>query len=65
MKEKEILVISPVGGESIEQIATAPRLDAVEGKTVCEVWNGADRAADKLGSAVIGGREQRRRDHGF
>ena len=37
---KEIEVISPIGDESIEQKAIAPRLDTLEGKTVCEVWNG-------------------------
>jgi len=40
MQMKEIEVISPVGDESIEQKAIAPRLDTLEGKTVCEVWNG-------------------------
>ncbi|MBI4191017.1 MAG: hypothetical protein HY525_10825 [Betaproteobacteria bacterium] len=32
-------VISPTGGESVQQKNLAKRLDTLNGKTVCEVWN--------------------------
>jgi len=34
MNEEAIEVVSPMGGEIIEQMDLAPRLDTVEGKTV-------------------------------
>ncbi len=37
---KKIEVISPVGNKSIDMKTVAPRLDTLEGKTVCETWNG-------------------------
>jgi hypothetical protein len=33
-------VISPAGGPVVRQQDVAPRLDALEGKTIGEVWNG-------------------------
>ncbi|MBI2906175.1 MAG: hypothetical protein HYX92_00820 [Chloroflexi bacterium] len=33
-------VLSPLGEPTIEKIAGAPRLSDLNGKTVCEVWNG-------------------------
>ena len=39
MKEQEMEVISPIGGESVEKKTIAPRLDTLNGKTVCETWN--------------------------
>lgn len=32
-------VISPIGSEAVEQKNLAKRLDTLNGKTVCEVWN--------------------------
>ena len=32
-------VISPSGSETVKKLATAPRLDTLDGKTICEVWN--------------------------
>ena len=37
---KPIEVISPLGGEVIRQNTVAPRLADLNGKTVCEIWNG-------------------------
>jgi hypothetical protein len=33
-------VVSPEGLEAVKQSGAAPRLDTLEGKTVCEIWNG-------------------------
>ncbi len=33
-------VVSPLGGEIIKQRTISPRLNNLEGKTICEVWNG-------------------------
>ena len=34
-------VVSPLGATVSEQVTSlAPRLDTLEGKTVCEIWNG-------------------------
>ena len=33
-------VVSPAGVPIAEQIGVAPHLDSLEGKTICEVWNG-------------------------
>ena len=32
-------VISPIGIESVKKQTIAPRLDSLEGKTICETWN--------------------------
>ena len=32
-------VVSPLGERSINWIEMAPRLDTLEGKTICELWN--------------------------
>ena len=37
---KTIYVISPVGSEATCRETVAPHLDTLEGKTVCETWNG-------------------------
>lgn len=37
---EKIDVVSPVGGEVIEQDTIAPRLTNLDDKTVCETWNG-------------------------
>jgi hypothetical protein len=36
---EKIEVVSPIGSESVERGALAPRLDSLEGKTICEAWN--------------------------
>ena len=33
-------VVSPVGNSFVQNISTAPRLDTLAGKTICEVSNG-------------------------
>lgn len=33
-------VLSPLGLDIVDRAAVAPRLASLEGKTVCEVWNG-------------------------
>ena len=40
MKNDTIEVISPVGGKTIREKGSAKRLDTLNGKTVCELWNG-------------------------
>ena len=40
MKNNTIEVISPVGGITTQRKDSAKRLDTLNGKTVCEVWNG-------------------------
>ena len=32
-------VISPIGSETVKPTSTAPRLDTLNGKTICELWN--------------------------
>ena len=39
MAEETYEVVSPVAERSIDMIEMAPRLDTLEGKTVCELWN--------------------------
>jgi hypothetical protein len=34
-------VVSPVGETTVEEITMAPRLDNLEGKTICLIWNSA------------------------
>ena len=36
---KTIGVISPIGAESKDKKKLAPRLDTLDGKTICEAWN--------------------------
>ena len=33
-------VLSPLGKRAVERVELAQRVDTLEGKTVCEVWNG-------------------------
>jgi hypothetical protein len=40
MNNDTIEVISPVGGKTIRGKSSAKRLDTLNGKTVCELWNG-------------------------
>ena len=37
---EKIEVVSPAGGEIIDQKSIASRLQELNGKTVCEIWNG-------------------------
>ncbi len=37
MKE-QIEVIGPAGGETVKRKSSVPRLDTLDGKTVCETW---------------------------
>ena len=39
MKERKIEVIGPIGGETVKKKSIAPRLDTLNGKTICETWN--------------------------
>ncbi|MBW1996100.1 MAG: hypothetical protein JRI77_16875 [Deltaproteobacteria bacterium] len=36
---EKIEVVSPVGDRGVELKSIAPRLDTLEGKTICETWN--------------------------
>ena len=33
-------VVSPLGKPAVEMLPPAPRLKTLEGKTICEIWNG-------------------------
>jgi len=37
--ERQLEVISPIGGKSIPRKTIAPPLKTLEGKTICETWN--------------------------
>jgi hypothetical protein len=38
-EEERYAVVSPVAERQIDMTSMAPRLDTLEGKTVCELWN--------------------------
>lgn len=38
-EEEKYEVVSPIGERNVGMITMAPRLDTLEGKTVCELWN--------------------------
>jgi hypothetical protein len=38
-EEEKYEVVSPVAEHNIEMITMAPRLDNLEGMTICELWN--------------------------
>ena len=40
MKNENFEVITPLGSETIQGKGAAKRLDTLNGKTVCEMWNG-------------------------
>ena len=40
-KDTLFKVVSPLGDETVEEIPMAPRLDTLEGKTICLVANGS------------------------
>ena len=37
--EENYEVLSPLGEQNVTMITMAPRLDTLDGKTVCELWN--------------------------
>ena len=37
---KKLEVVSPLGRDTVAPSAAAPRLDILNGKTLCEIWNG-------------------------
>ena len=37
---EQLQVVSPAGIEAVSATSVAPRLDALDGKTIGEVWNG-------------------------
>ena len=43
MKKQLYEVVNPLGKPSAEVMPIAPRLDTLDGKTVCEIWNGSFR----------------------
>jgi hypothetical protein len=40
MQTERLAVISPVGADAVKPSRAAQRLDGLEGKTICEIWNG-------------------------
>jgi len=42
--EEKYEVVSPVGEQNVGMITMTPRLDTLEGKTVCELWNESFKA---------------------
>jgi hypothetical protein len=44
MAEEKYKVVSPIGERHVEMITMPPRLDTLEGKTVCELWNESFKA---------------------
>jgi hypothetical protein len=41
-------VVSPLGEPVMTRITMAPRLNALEGKTICEIWNGGFRGDESF-----------------
>ncbi len=41
-------VVSPLGEPVMTRITMAPRLNTLEGKTICEVWNGGFRGDESF-----------------
>jgi hypothetical protein len=44
IKDTDFKVVSPLGEVVVEDTPMAPRLDTLDGKTVCFTWNAAFRA---------------------
>ena len=40
MTGEKLSVVSPLGHETVDLQARAPRLDSLNGKTIAEMWNG-------------------------
>ena len=53
IKDTLFKVVSPLGDETVEEIPMAPRLDSLEGKTICLVANGSFKSNITL--SVIAG----------
>ena len=41
LKDAHLKVVSPLGEVTIEERTMVPRLDTLEGKTICLTWNGS------------------------
>ncbi|MGA2463804.1 MAG: hypothetical protein ABSH06_05550 [Thermodesulfobacteriota bacterium] len=41
MMSMKLKVVSPVGEPVVQEVSSPPSLNTLNGKTVCEVWNGA------------------------
>lgn len=41
VQNAEFKVVSPLGETTVDEITMAPRLDTLEGKTICLIWNSA------------------------
>jgi len=41
LKGADLKVVSPLGEVTVEEGTMAPRLDTLEGKTICMTWNGS------------------------
>ena len=41
-------VVSPLGESFVKTITAAHRLDSLEGKTICEIWNGSFRGDESF-----------------
>ena len=41
-------VVSPLGEPVTESMTMAPRLNTLEGKTICEIWNGGFRGDESF-----------------
>lgn len=44
LEEGKYEVVSPLGERDTKSINMAPRLDTLEGKTICELWNRSFKA---------------------
>lgn len=40
MQTEKLAVVSPVGVDAVKPAGTARRIDDLNGKTICEIWNG-------------------------
>jgi len=41
LKDTDLKVVSPLGEVTVEEGTMASRLDTLEGKTICLIWNGS------------------------
>ena len=41
-------VVSPLGDPAVKMTMMAPRLHTLEGKTICEIWNGGFRGDESF-----------------
>jgi hypothetical protein len=47
-KDEAYEVVSPLGEPVTESVTMAPRLNTLEGKTICEIWNGGFRGDESF-----------------